>query len=191
MAFRCAPLLLLLWVAGDGDARGGVGGCVGNACFSPDSDSWRIRFLRCLFPGSGVDSVSASLLVFCERARAPVILLGEWLVPVAGFGGSELLVRSPALRLATADLFFLFLSGKVTADSRSSKSILLEFLAMAHAAVPMFGVPCREGRWTWLAAVVAAAIWCPEKKKMDLVVIFFFFEDQFAIGRMYCALDYV
>jgi len=63
---------------------------------------------------------------------------------------------------------------------------------MAHAAVPMLGVPCREGRWTWPVVVVAAANWRPEKKKMkDLVVFLFFFEDQFAIGRMYCARIYV
>ena len=100
------------------------------------------------------------------------------------------MLRSPVFRLATADLFFLSLSGKVTA--RSLKSIRLEFQAMAHAAVPMLGVPCREGRWTWPVVVVAAANWRPEKKKMkDLVVFLFFFEDQFAIGRMYCALDYV
>jgi len=31
---------LLLWVAGGGDACGGAGGCVGNACFPHDDDSW-------------------------------------------------------------------------------------------------------------------------------------------------------
>jgi len=62
---------------------------------------------------------------------------------------------------------------------------------MAHAAVPMLGVPCREGRWTWPVVVVAAANWRPEKKMKDLVVFLFFFEDQFAIGRMYCARIYV
>ena len=115
-----------------------------------------------------------------------------WFVPVAGFlRGGELLFRS-VLRLAMAD-FFLFLSSKETTDSLSSKSIRLEFWAMAHAAVSRFGVPCRKGRWTWIVVVAAAAAnWRPTKKKMkDLVVIFFFFEDQFAFGRMYCALDYV
>ena len=195
MAFRCAPLLLLLWVAGGGDACGGAGGCVGNACFSPDGDSWRIRFLRCLFPGSGVDNVSVSLLAFCERARALVILVGVWFVPVAGFlGGGELLLRSPVFRLATADLFFLSLSGKVTA--RSLKSIRLEFQAMAHAAVPMLGVPCREGRWIWTDAVVVTANWRPEMRKMtmrpeDSFVIFLFFGGQFVKGGVYCADVYL
>jgi hypothetical protein len=53
------------------------------------------------------------------------------------------LLRSPVFRLATADLFFLSLSGKVTA--RSLKSIRLEFQAMAHAAGEVDLARCSGG----------------------------------------------
>ena len=138
--------------------------------------------------------MSLYLLVFCERVGAPVTPLGVRLVPVAGFlGGGGLFFWSPVLWLATADFFFLPLSVKVTADTRSSNLIrLVEFWAMSHAALPMLGVPCREGRWIWTDAVVATANWRPERRKMtmrpeDSFVIFLFFGGQFVKGRVYCA----
>ena len=82
MASRCAPLLLLLWVAGGGDACGGAGGCVGNTCFPYDDDSWttgggcRVTvsgFFFQRFSGSGGDAISGEgrwrlllLLVFSD-----------------------------------------------------------------------------------------------------------------------------
>ena len=79
---RCAPLLLLLWVAGGGDACGGAGGCVGNACFPHDDDSWTtggggrvivFGFFFQRFSGSGGDAISGEgrwrlllLLVFSD-----------------------------------------------------------------------------------------------------------------------------
>jgi len=57
---------LLLWVAGGGDACGGAGGCVGNACFPHDDDSWTtggggrvivFGFFFQRFSGSGGDAI--------------------------------------------------------------------------------------------------------------------------------------
>ena len=77
MASRCAPLLLLLWVGG-----GGAGGCIGNACFPYDDDSWTtgggswvtvFGFFFQRFSGSGGDAISGEgrwrlllLLVFSD-----------------------------------------------------------------------------------------------------------------------------
>ena len=81
MASRCVPLLLLLWVAGGGDACGGAGGCVGNTCFPYDDDSWTtggggrvtvFGFLFQRFSGSGGDAIFGEgrwrllLLVFSD-----------------------------------------------------------------------------------------------------------------------------
>ena len=111
------------------------------------------------------------------------------LVPVAGFlGGGGLLFRSSVLWPATADFFFLPLSVKVTADTRSSDLIrLAEFWAMSLAVLLRFGVPCQVGRWIWTDAVVVTANWRPEMRKMtmrpeDSFVIFLFFGGQFVKG---------
>jgi hypothetical protein len=126
------------------------------------------------------------------------ILVGVWLVLVAGFlGGGGLLLRSSVFQLTTADLFFLSLFVKVTADILSSESIrLVVFWAMAVAALPMFGVPWRAGSWTWTNVVGTSANWRSEMWKMSLcsqdsIVIFLFFEVQFVTGRMYCAYAYI
>ena len=116
-----------------------------------------------------------------------------WLVPVAGFlGGGGLFFRSPVLWLATADFFFLPLSVKVTADTRSSDLIrLAEFWAMSLAVLLRFGVPCQVGRWIWTDAVVVTTNWRPEMRKMtmrpeDSFVIFLFFGGQFVKGGVLC-----
>jgi len=145
---RCALLLLLLWSTGGVEGHGGAGRCIGDTCFFLFAGGpWSFWCLRCFFSGSGDDSVSLYLLVFCERVGAPVTPLGVRLVPVAGFlGGGGLFFRSPVLWLAKADFFFLPLSVKVTADTRSSDLIrLAEFWAMSLAALPRLGVSCREG----------------------------------------------
>ena len=155
---RCALLLLLLWGAGGVEGHGGAGRRVGDTCFFLFAGGpWSFWCLRCFFAGD--DNVSLYLLVFCERVGAPVTPLGVWLVSVAGFpGGGGLLFRSSVIWLATADFFFLPLSVKVTADTRSSDLIrLAEFWAMSLAAFPRLGVPCREGRWIWTDVVVVTA----------------------------------
>jgi len=76
------PLLLLLWVTGGGDACGGASGCIGNACFPHDDDSWTtggggrvtvFGFFFQRFSGSGGDAISGEgrwrlllLLVFSD-----------------------------------------------------------------------------------------------------------------------------
>ena len=85
MPVRCALLLLLLWGAGGVEGHGGAGRRVGDTCFFLFAGGpWSFWCLRYFFSGSGDDSVSLYLLVFCERVGAPVTPLGVWLVHIAG-----------------------------------------------------------------------------------------------------------
>jgi hypothetical protein len=118
-----------------------------------------------------------------------VILVGSWLFLVAGSpGGGGHFFRLSVLGPAEADFPFLFPPAKGLADFLSTKSIRLVFWAMDDAAVPMFGVPWRKERWTWIVVVAAMSNWSLETKKMrldleDSIVIFFFFGVQFVIGE--------
>ena len=90
----------------------------------------------------------ASLLLFCERVGLWGIPMGAWLVLVARVSGDGgLLFRSLVVWPAMADLFHSYFV-KVTADGRSRVLMrLVEDWALSFAALPMLGVPCRDGRW--------------------------------------------
>jgi len=104
--------------------------------------------------GDAVWMVSSYLLLFCERVGLWGIPLGAWLVRVAGFSGDGgLLFWSLVVWPAMADLFHSYFV-KVTTDERSM--VLMRLVvdwALRFAALPMLGVPCRDGRW-WINEVV-------------------------------------
>jgi hypothetical protein len=142
------------------------------------------------FPGTGGCCVLLSRRTIGIRyVSSSVIPVGLWLFLVVGSpGGGGCFFGSSVLRAAAANFLFLFPPAKGLADFLSMKSIRLVFWAMDDAAVPMFGVPWRKKRWTWIVVVAATANWRSEMKKMrldleDSIVIFFSFGVQFVIGE--------
>ena len=84
---------------------------------------------------------------------------------------------------------------KVMADTRSAESMrLVEYRALALAALPRFGVPWCYGRRIWKLQVETMANETPEKsRKMNssfrgFFVIFFFSRVLFVKGGGVCAL---
>ena len=77
--------------------------------------------------------------------------MGAWFVWAAeSFSDGRLFFRSSVVGPAMADLLFLSYHVKVTDDRRSAESMrLVEYRALALAALPRFGVPCRHGRRIW------------------------------------------
>ena len=121
--------------------------------------------------------------------------MGAWFVWVAElFSDGRLFFRSSVVGPAMADLLFLSYLVKVMADRRSAESMrLVEYRALALAALPRFGVPWRHGRRIWKLQVVKMANEMSERsRKMNssfrgFFIIFLFFGVSFLKGGVYCA----
>ena len=122
--------------------------------------------------------------------------MGAWFVWAAeSFSDGRLFFRSSVVRPAMTGLLFLSYHVKVTDDRRSAESMrLVEYRALALAALPRFGVPWRHGRRIWKLQVETMANETPEKsRKMNssfrgFFVIFFFSGVLFVKDGVYCAL---
>ena len=97
--------------------------------------------------------------------------MGVWFVWAAeSFSDGRLFFQSSVVRPAMADLLFLSYLVKVMADRRSAESMrLVEYRALALAALPRFGVPWGHGRRIWKLQVETMANETPEKsRKMNI-----------------------
>ena len=78
-------------------------------------------------------------------------------------GDARLCFQSSVLRLAIADFFFPFYSVQVMVDGHSTEMMrLVVFRALDPAALPIFGVPCSDGRWIWIEVAMIKTNRSPE-----------------------------